>query len=233
MIYNQIFKYKCEIEKIFKLVNYFYNGYSLPIENPIIITGSCALLYYLIILEYYDLVYQIESPSDLDLLKIYNSNIIKLKPIITNDFIGNFKLITSKTSSVSFYNEFDDYLLKKFDLTVNPSSQTHFNIVNNINLITLEDLLSFYYSETDFRGDKDIIKINIINIILDRLKTDPKKYLIKLAENPFPIVRQYKINYDSPDITSSKKKLFDLFSESDDEIDKPIQDFLVKKLDFE
>lgn len=214
-----------EIKKIYNIVNSYFNGYSLDNSdtNPIVITGSAAILYYLVVLGYDDLIKEMVQPSDLDLLFIYNSRVNKMKPTIRAPYIGDFKRISDISSSVTFKDEWSDLTIRSFDLTSIPSSGLRYNSINGIKIIRLNELLNFYEADKELETRKnDLTKICLINKMIARLEQNPRPDIIKQEENPFGSSR-YKVEYES----KPKKLTFDLFDDSDEDTDTS------KKLNFD
>ena len=72
----------------------------------------------------------------------------------------------------------------------------HYNQVNNFNLIKLEELLEFYQVDKDNseRAGKDYIKIELLNEIISRLKSNPRPDIIKPS-----------LHYEEIDVNKIKK----------------------------
>ncbi len=160
--------YKQEIEQLYKLVKDMFLG------NPVVLSGSGAILYYLISLGYNDLIEEIIQPSDLDLLLIDPSK----NALLYNHFIGDFKKqIDSPVRSATFLNSWTTNKLKSFDLSIEPKSK--YNLVGDIFLIDLDLLLENYEDNLipEVRC-RDYLKIAIIKKIKERLESTPRADII-------------------------------------------------------
>ncbi len=161
-------KYKQEIEQIYKMVQEMFVG------NPVILSGSAAILYYLINLGYDDLIEDMIEPSDLDLLLIDSTK----NALLYNHFIGDFKKTTEiPTRSATFVNSWTTNKFKSFDLSIEPSSK--YNLVGNILLININLLLENYEDNLipEIRC-RDYLKIAIIKKIKERLESEPRPDII-------------------------------------------------------
>ncbi len=209
---NLINKYISQITHIYNIVNEKYNGYMTDKKDTVILSGSSAILYYLYSLGYKDLIINesFQSPTDVDLLMVYYT---KMKPVIDEIYIEDFvqlqkKPNSVKVSSATFKNEWTNNEIKEFDLTYVPFSGTHWNEVNGINVLDLNELKSFYEDDKDLdeRQGKDYPKIDIIKQILDRLKLNPRPDIIKKG-NRFEISRSKTQHVNEPSFSSLTNKL--------------------------
>jgi len=177
---------KTNIEKIYQQVKL-----SFPDEDDnqhLVLTGSCALFIYLYSLGYYDLIDKLDEPSDVDLLIVLNSRKIKMKPLFNVFYVGDYQRINKHTkqpdditlkSSVTFKNKWTSDKINEFDLTYVFSTDINYNQINNVKLIKLEDLLSFYQADLSLpERSKDRKKIEIIEEINKRLINSPRPDLI-------------------------------------------------------
>jgi len=142
--------------------------------DVIVLTGSCALLYYLHILGYVDLINLLVEPNDIDFLLLTSEP----NATISVPFIGDYKRkqVTHERSA-TFENDWIQHLkFKSFDLTI-PTNSITYNQVGKIELINLSQLKSYYLDDVDVRlADKQ--KIEIIEQMMSRLKTNPKPEII-------------------------------------------------------
>jgi hypothetical protein len=187
---------KIQIEEIFDTINKkFYDNET----HHIILTRSAALFIYITELGYNDLLAKLPEPSDVDLLIVLNSKKMKTKPHFTIYYIDDFRRVkkhkvngstvytlvepanATLESSICFKDFWTNKKINEFDLTYVFSSGVHYNQVNNFNLIKLEELLEFYQVDKDNseRGGKDYIKIELLNEIISRLKSNPRPDIIK------------------------------------------------------
>lgn len=186
---ENIIKKMSQIQKIYNLVNQkFYDDET----QHIVLTGSCALLFYITKLGFTDLLIKLPEPSDVDLLIVLNARRIKKKPHFTIFYIEDYMRVNKNNytpiepsnatleSSVTFKNLWTSDKMNKFDLTYVFNTGIHYNRVNNFNLIKLEELLIFYEADKDIieRAEKDNIKIEIIKEIISRLKANPRPDVI-------------------------------------------------------
>lgn len=186
---NLVSKYIEQITNIYHMVNEKYNGYMTDKKDTVILSGSAAILYYLHSLGYKDLIINesFQSPTDVDLLMVYYT---KMKPAIDEWYIEDFRRVnninltkgpSAKVSSATFKNEWTGNAIKQFDLTFVPFSGTHWNEVNGLNILDLNQLKSFYDEDKDLaeRKGRDYPKIEIINKILEKLELNPRPDIIK------------------------------------------------------
>ena len=174
-------KFIAKIEQIYNLVQNRYNSGNGRTDT-IVMTGSAALLYYIVYLGYNDLIKLMPKPNDVDLLILFDT---KQKPMINVGFIDEFKKTTDHLqSSATFINssfQDDKNVINKFDLTYIKSSSVNYYTINNINLINLKDLLAQYNYDFELRS-KDAPKIELINKILEKIKRDKKDYILVPAK---------------------------------------------------
>ena len=176
----------------------------------VVLTGSGALLYYLHILGYTDLIEKLAEPNDVDFLLLTNEP----NATITVPFIGDHKRKqATHEKSATFENDWASYLkFKSFDLTI-PRNSIIYNQVGQINLLSLSQLNSYYLDDLTTRPE-DNIKIKIINQIQSRLGTNPRSDLIS-QEQVFSFAKnkqkQIPINYE-PNTIINKTLFSDLES---------------------
>ncbi len=185
--------------------------------DTVILSGSGALLYYLHILGYTDLIEELTEPNDVDFL------LATLEPnaTISVPFIGDHKRKqTTLEKSATFENNWTPNIkFKTFDLTI-PRNSINWNKVGQINLITLNQLKSYYSDDFDIRPD-DIKKIQIIDKIQTNLRDKPQPGLIGPEQNFRPgkgKSKQVPINYEP--VSKISKNLFS------DEPSTPATNFL-------
>lgn len=282
-----------EIKEIYKIVNDKINSYAIkPSERtPIVITGSGAILYYIKSLGYNDLINQMDVPSDVDLLMLYDNHKHRMKPKINSLSIGDFKLkklyekndenetesnnnsnepsrkvqifpqttsdkksgifssdepspqafhckynepqSTSEpiacSSSETFINYWENRNIRSFDLTIIPISSASYNTINDVNLLDLQNLKSFYEDDLDLASrntEKDYNKIKIIQEIIDRLNKNPRNDLIFKAVKPSIGNKRIREPFNYNNVGSVNYHLYD--SQNDDSILRPL-DFDAKQ----
>lgn len=142
--------------------------------DVIVLSGSGALLYYLHILGYLDLIEKISEPNDVDFLLLTSEP----NSTISVPFIGDHKRKQeTHEKSATFENDWAPYLkFKSFDLII-PRNSITYNQVGPIKLLNLSQLKSYYLDDVDVRTD-DTIKIEIIEQILARLENNPRPDII-------------------------------------------------------
>ena len=135
----------------------------------IILSGSCALLYYLHSFGFTDLLDEFDEPDDVIFLLLTSEK----NSTISVPFIGDHKKKQiSYVKSASFENDWASHLkIKTFDLIIARNSISY-NKVEEINLITLNQLKSYYSNNLDLKT-KNIKKIQIIEQIQMRLINNP------------------------------------------------------------
>jgi len=178
-----------EINTIYTQITSLYSH-----GDIVILTGSGALLYYLHILGYTDLINILSEPNDVDFLLLTNEP----NSTITVPFIGDHKRKqATHEKSATFENDWASYLkFKSFDLTI-PRNSIIYNQVGQINLISLAKLNSYYLDDLTTRPE-DNIKIKIINQIQSRLATNPRPDLISEEQLfSFSKNKQIPINYEA------------------------------------
>lgn len=156
---------------IMKIYNHVNKSFPDDEIQHLVLSGSSALFMYIHALKYNDLFDKLEEPYDIDLLIVLNSIKTKIKPHFNIFYIGDYQKINEYEKSVTFKNKWTSDKINEFKLTYVFSSGIHYNLVNNLNLIKLEELLLFYQE----RAEKNKIKIEIIQEIIKRLQTSPKK----------------------------------------------------------
>jgi len=190
-----------EINTIYSHIKNLYSH-----GDIIVLTGSGALLYYLYILGYTDLINLLVEPNDVDFLLLTNES----NATISVPFIGDHKRKQeTHEKSATFENDWAPHLkFKSFDLTI-PRSSITYNQVGKINLINLSQLKSYYQEDVDVRP-ADTQKIQIIDQIYSRLITNPKPETIG-PDQIFRIIKNKKnqiaINYE--DELNVPRVLFD------------------------
>jgi hypothetical protein len=134
----------------------------------IVLSGSCALLYYLHSFGFTDLLDEFDEPNDVIFLLLTSDK----NSIISVPFIGDHKKQITYVKSATFSNDWASHLkIKTFDLIIARNSISY-NKVGKINLITLNQLKSYYSNNLDLRT-KNIKKIQIIEQIQLRLIDNP------------------------------------------------------------
>jgi hypothetical protein len=178
--------------------------------DNVVLSGSCAILYYLYLIGYNDLINELLEPNDIDFLLLTNET----NSVITVPFIGDYKRQQdTHEKSATFKNDWDPHLkFKSFDLTI-PRNSITFNQFDKINLISLKQLKSYYNDDLDERP-LDNKKIKIIEQIQDRLLKNPRPDIIQ-PEQVFKIgknnLTKIPIHYDEINIKRS------LFVDDDDD----------------
>jgi hypothetical protein len=202
---------KTNIEKIYNQVKI-----SFPEDDNqhLVLTGSSALFMYLHALGYNDLIDKLDKPSDVDLLIVLNSKKFKMKPFFNILYVGDYQRINKDSkepddftlkSSVTFKNKWTSDKINEFDLTYVFSTDLNYNQINNLKLIKLEDILSFYQADLSLPDrSKDRKKIEIIEEINKRLKESPQPDLIINV----PKFQEIKLSNLSK-LTSIKRTLFE------------------------
>lgn len=191
-----------EINTIYIQINSLYSH-----GDTVVLSGSCALLYYLHSLGYTDLIDSLKEPNDVDFLLLTDEP----NATITIPFIGDYKRKqATHEKSATFENDWAPNLkFKSFDLTI-PRNSITYNQVEQINLLSLDKLKSYYEDDLETRPE-DNKKIQIINQIQEMLRSNPQPDIIS-QEQTFRInkkSRQIPINYES-DMVVAKS----LFSDS-------------------
>jgi len=202
---------KTNIEKIYNQVKITFPEDD---NQHLVLTGSCALFLYLYSLGYNDLIDKLDEPSDVDLLIVLNSRKIKMKPLFNIFYIGDYQRINKHTkqpdditlkSSVTFKNKWTSDKINEYDLTYVFSTDINYNQINNVKLIKLEDLLSFYQADSSLPDrSKDIKKIEIIQEIIKKLKENPQPDLI-IPVSKFKEIRLGNL----AQLTSIRRTLFE------------------------
>ena len=180
-------------------------------DDTIVLSGSGALLYYLHMLDYVDLITDLVEPNDVDFLLLTTEP----NAVISVPFIGDHKRkqVTLERSA-TFENNWAPHLkFKSFDLTI-PRNSITYHKVGNINLINLAQLKSYYQDELELenpdilkvrQGDEliepvEIKKIKIIEKIQEKLSENPRPDIIG-PKQIFSISRsktkKIPINYDN------------------------------------
>ena len=111
-----------------------------------------------------------------------------MKPLFNIFYVGDYQRINKDTkqpddiglkSSVTFKNKWTSDKINEFDLTYVFSKDINYNQINDVKLIKLEDLLSFYQADLSLpERSKDRKKIEIIEEINKRLIKSPRPDLI-------------------------------------------------------
>jgi hypothetical protein len=202
---------KTNIEKIYNQVKI-----SFPEDDNqhLVLTGSSALFMYLHALKYHNLIDLLDEPSDVDLLIVLNSRKIKIKPSFNIFYVGDYRRLNKDTkqpddlslkSSVTFRNNWNSDKIKEFDLSYVFSTDLNYNHINNVKLIKLEDLLSFYQADSSLPDrSKDRKKIKIIEQTIKKLKENPQSDLII----PVPKFQEVRIG-NLIQLTSIRRILFE------------------------
>jgi len=183
-----------EYNNFINKVNNIYNLVKEKYGNELILTGSAALYYILIIENQNKILETLEKPKDIDLLYTgdHGSNLINYgtyeKDNKTADLI----------KSVTYVNSLDPN--DKFDLT--RIDKIKFNLINGINIIDLNELLRFYNddrleSQITIKNPKILALENIIDIF---------------SQNE-ELCKKYNLYKETKEITKGKP----LFEDSDDE----------------
>ena len=156
-------EYIKEIEKNFINIKSLYSH-----GDSIIITELSAILYYLYIYNFTDLIEEIKAPTNIIYLLISPDTNTK----ILVPFIGDFKRISVSKKDTKYENIKDiatfennwifNLKIKSFDLVI-PIQSIIFNNISNINLIDLNQL-KIHYINT-----KNNSLIQLIDKIIDRI----------------------------------------------------------------
>ncbi len=183
-------------------------------NQHLVLTGSSALFMYLHALKYHNLIDLLDEPSDVDLLIVLNSRKIKIKPSFNIFYVGDYRRLNKDTkqpddlslkSSVTFRNNWNSDKIKEFDLSYVFSTDLNYNHINNVKLIKLEDLLSFYQADSSLPDrSKDRKKIKIIEQTIKKLKENPQSDLII----PVPKFQEVRIG-NLIQLTSIRRILFE------------------------
>lgn len=229
-----------EIKQIFNLVNQHYNSsFVEPSEKtPIVLTGSGAILLYIMSLGYTDLLNQMDVPSDVDLLKLYNNRVQRMKPIVNSPFIGDFKLrkiydkekeqtqepINESNTSEPAPDAFHCSIKRGFQPIQCSSSETYVNYWENRNIRSF-DVTVVPISSTPYNIINGINVLDLINlkkyyqedlglIGRDEIKDSNKIRLIndileRLGKQPRDDLIKKPIKQESQ--TSKNKRSRDLF----------------------
>lgn len=202
---------KTNIEKIYNQVKITFPEDD---NQHLVLTGSSALFMYLHALKYHNLIDLLDEPSDVDLLIVLNSRKIKIKPSFNIFYVGDYRRINKDTkqpddlslkSSVTFRNNWNSDKIKEFDLSYVFSTNLNYNHINNVKLIKLQDLLSFYQADSSLPDrSKDRKKIKIIEQTIKKLKENPQSDLII----PVPKFQEVRIG-NLIQLTSIRRILFE------------------------
>ena len=177
-----ISKYQTEIENQYKMINEYFNGYqSNNNSNNIILTGSGAILYYLIISEMFDLIEPIE---ELEFIVTCDSD-TSFNCKIMSPFIGDFKKMNDE---LKYQDLWGDIVIRKFKLTQS-NDYIFYSRINNIKIIKLnqlennnlvtkisEKLNKFNILESD--------KISLYKIVYDDKPSNKIKFDIEIISKP-------------------------------------------------
>jgi hypothetical protein len=142
---NTISKYINQILQIYHMVNETYNGYMTDKKDTVILSGYAAVLYYiyLCMTNYSEATINnlIQSPINIELIMVYHTD---NKPDIDEFYIGDFKQITQETEYSIFRNEWTLNEIKEFKLISKPFSETKWDNINGVNIISLNELSIHY-----------------------------------------------------------------------------------------
>jgi len=142
---NTISKYINQILQIYHMVNETYNGYMTDKKDTVILSGYAAVLYYIYLhmTNYSEATINnlIQSPINLELIMVYHTD---NKPDIDEFYIGDFKQITQETEYSIFRNEWTLNEIKEFKLISKPFSETKWDNINGVNIISLNELSIHY-----------------------------------------------------------------------------------------
>jgi hypothetical protein len=127
------------------MVNETYNGYMTDKKDTVILSGYAAVLYYIYLhmTNYSEATINnlIQSPINLELIMVYHTD---NKPDIDEFYIGDFKQITQETEYSIFRNEWTLNEIKEFKLISKPFSETKWDNINGVNIISLNELSIHY-----------------------------------------------------------------------------------------
>jgi hypothetical protein len=165
------------------MINEYFNGYqSNNNSNNIILTGSGAILYYLIISEMFDLIEPIE---ELEFIVTCDSD-TSFNCKIMSPFIGDFKKMHEH--ELKYQDLWGDIVIRKFKLTQS-NDYIFYSRINNIKIIKLnqlennnlvtkisEKLNKFNILESD--------KVSLYKIVYDNKPSNKIKFDIEIISKP-------------------------------------------------
>lgn len=190
--------------ELYEIYNQVYNKYP-----NVILTGSGVIAF---LLKHLELNEELENfrPNDLDFY--YRSKVWEPNPSVINTEVGNFNIKPDQINESSVTFKLSDFnlpnFIKSFDVSKIPNALS-FNF-KGIDIINLNRLKSDYMPDfitDDERKEKDLYKIKLINIIIEKIGKEGRLHEFGLDNN-------VSVRDKNP---KRKSSLFDDFSDDESE----------------